>query len=190
VPGEVREKKVVLRPYPEVAPVDWNRREGGTRMARVIIIYQSKTGNTAAMAESVEEGVKKEGVEVVRKKIEDASVDDLLEPEGIIIGSPTYFAATTAEVKRFVDDSIKHFKRLEGKVGAAFVSCGDLGGGSETAILDILRAFLVHGMIVPGFVSGGHYGPVSVGSPNEERKRVCVEFGAKVAEVVKKVHGK
>ena len=159
-------------------------------MAKVLIVYQSKTGNTAAMAEAVEEGVRKEGVEVIRKKIEEASLTDLLEPDGIIIGSPTYFAATTAEVKRFMDDSIKHFKKLEGKVGAAFVSCGDLGGGGETAILDILRAFLVHGMIIPGFVSGGHYGPVSVGSPSAERKDVCVEFGSKVAEVVKRLHGR
>lgn len=157
-------------------------------MPKILIIYQSRTGNTAAMAEAVEEGVKKAGVEVVRKKIEDTSVDDLLEPEGIIIGSPTYFAATTAEVKRLIDDSIKHYKNLEGKVGAAFVSAGGLGGGGETAILDILRAFLVHGMIVPGFVSGGHYGPLSIGSPDEERKKVCVEFGSKVADIVKKLN--
>ena len=157
-------------------------------MPKILIIYQSKTGNTAAMAESVEEGVRKAGVEVVKKKIEDTSVDDLLEPEGIIIGSPTYFAATTAEVKRLIDDSIKHYKNLEGKVGAAFTSAGGIGGGGETAILDILRAFLVHGMIVPGFVSGGHYGPLSIGSPDEERKKVCVEFGAKIAGIVKKLN--
>ncbi|MBC8459205.1 MAG: flavodoxin family protein [Deltaproteobacteria bacterium] len=159
-------------------------------MPKILIIYQSRTGNTAAMAEAVEEGVRKAGVEVVRKKIEDTNVDDLLEPEGIIIGSPTYFAATTAEVKRLIDDSIKHYKNLEGKVGAAFVSAGGLGGGGETAILDILRAFLVHGMIVPGFVSGGHYGPLSIGSPDEERKKVCVEFGSKVADIVKKLSAK
>ena len=70
-------------------------------MAKVLIIYHSKTGNTKATAEAVEEGVKKEDVEVIRKRIEDANVDDLLDPDGIIIGSPTYFAATTAEVKRF-----------------------------------------------------------------------------------------
>jgi NAD(P)H dehydrogenase (quinone) len=154
-------------------------------MQKILIIYQSKTGNTQAMAEAVEDGVKKEGLEVIRKKIEDASVDDLLEPDGIIIGSPTYFAATTAEVKKFVDESIKHFRKLEGKVGAAFASCGDLGGGGETAILDILRAFLVHGMIVPGFVSGGHYGPVSVGAPDEERKQVCRAMGSRIAKLVK-----
>ncbi|MEE9421347.1 MAG: NAD(P)H-dependent oxidoreductase [Desulfatiglandaceae bacterium] len=158
-------------------------------MTKTLIIYQSKTGNTAAMAEAVEEGVKSEGVEVVRKKIEETSLDDLLEPQGIIIGAPTYFAATTAEVKKFIDESIKHFGKLEGKVGAAFASCGGLGGGGETAILDILRAFLVHGMIVPGFTSGGHYGPLSVGSPDDERKKICREFGANFARIVKKVHG-
>jgi len=158
-------------------------------MAKILIIYQSKTGNTAAMSEAVEEGVKDEGIEVVRKKIEKTGVDDLIEPQGIIIGAPTYFAATTAEVKKLIDRSIKHFKKLEGKVGAAFSSCGDLGGGGETAILDILRAFLVHGMIVPGFVSGGHYGPLSVGAPDDKRKKVCREFGANVARIVKKIHG-
>jgi NAD(P)H dehydrogenase (quinone) len=159
-------------------------------MPKVLIIYKSKTGNTEAMAEAVEAGVKKESLEVIRKRIEDASLDDLLEPEGIIIGTPTYFGATTAEVKKFIDESIKHFGKLEGKVGAAFASSGDLGGGNETAILDILRAFLVHGMIIQGFTSGGHYGPVSVGAPSGERKKVCIEFGAKVAKLVKRLHGR
>jgi len=158
-------------------------------MAKILIIYQSKTKNTASMAEAVEEGIKKEGVEVVRKRIKDASLEDLLEPDGIIIGSPTYFGATTAEIKAFIDKSIKYFGKLEGKVGAAFASSGDLGGGAETAILDILRGFLVHGMIVPGFTSGGHYGPVSVGAPSKERKKVCREFGARVAKLVKRLHG-
>lgn len=158
-------------------------------MPKVLIIYQSKTGNTKAMAEAVESGVKREGVEAIRKKVEEVRLEDLLEPEGIIVGTPTYFAATTAEIKRLVDESIKIFPKLEGKVGAAFASSGDLGGGGETAILDVLRAFLVHGMIVPGFTSGGHYGPVSVGAPNEERRKVCIEFGARVARLVKRIHG-
>jgi NAD(P)H dehydrogenase (quinone) len=156
-------------------------------MAKILIIYQSKTGNTEIMAKAIEAGIKKEGVTVVRKKIEDTHVDDLLEPDGIIIGSPTYFAATTGEIKRFIDDSIKHFGKLEGKVGAAFSSSGDLGGGNETTILDILRAFLVHGMIVPGYTSGGHYGPVSVGTPDKERKEICEAFGAKFAKLVKRL---
>lgn len=156
-------------------------------MASILIIYQSQTGNTRAMAEAVEAGVRDEGVDVVRKDIAAAGIDDLPNYDGIIIGSPTYFAATTAEVKRFIDDSIKYYKKLTGKVGAAFTSCGGVGGGGETAILDILRAWLVHGMIVPGFVEGGHYGPVSIGHPDEEKKAVCRSFGAQVARLVKAV---
>jgi len=158
-------------------------------MAKILIIYQSKTGNTERMSEAVEAGVKREGVSVIRKKIEITTLEDLLGPQGIIIGTPTYFAATTTQIKKLVDESIKYFPKLEGKVGAAFASSGDLGGGGETAILDVLRAFLVHGMIVPGFTSGGHYGPVSVGSPDEERKKVCTEFGARVARLVKQLYG-
>ncbi len=154
-------------------------------MAKILIIYHSKTGNTEAMAEAVEAGVKSEGLEVIRKRVEEASVDDLLPADGIIIGGPTYFAAASAEIKRFIDQSIKHFKKLEGKVGAAFASAGGVGGGGETAILDILRAFLVHGMIVPGFTSGGHYGPLSIERPDQKKKKACQEFGAKVARLVK-----
>ncbi len=156
-------------------------------MAKVLIIYHSKTGNTEAMSKAVETGVKREGVEVVRKNVKEASVDDLLEYDGIIIGTPTYFAAASAEVKKFIDESIKHYGKLEGKVGAAFSSSGDLGGGNETAILDILRGFLVHGMIIPGHRTGGHYGPVSVGAPNQERKEVCEAFGVRVAKLVKRL---
>jgi len=157
-------------------------------MARILIIYQSKTGNTERMSEAVEAGIKGEGVSVIRKRIENTTLEDLLEPQGIIVGTPTYFAATTAEFKKLIDESIKYFPKLEGKVGAAFASSGNLGGGGETAILDILRAFLVHGMIVPGFTSGGHYGPVSVGAPNIEREKVCTEFGARVAQLIKRLH--
>jgi len=158
-------------------------------MPTILLIYQSKTGNTEAMAEAVEAGIKSEGVEIVRKTIQEASIDDLPAADGIIIGTPTYFAATTAEVKRFIDDSIKHYKKLEGKVGAAFASCGVMGGGGETAILDILRAFLVHGMIVPGYSAGAHYGPVSVGKPDGKGLEACQVFGAKVAGLVKRLSG-
>ncbi len=154
-------------------------------MAKVLILYHSKTGNTEAMAKAVAAGVKKEGVEVVLKRLEEASVDDLPKFDGIILGSPTYFASMSAETKRFVDDSIKYYPKLAGKVGAAFSSSGDLGGGSETAVLDLLRAFLVHGMVVPGYTSGGHYGPVSVGAPDADRKKVCQAMGETVAKLVK-----
>ena len=156
-------------------------------MPKILILYHSTTGNTEAMSEAVEAGVRKEGVEVVRKRLGESTVDELPHYDGIILGTPTYFAAASAEVKRFIDESIKYYKKLEGKVGAAFSSSGDLGGGNETAILNILHAFLVHGMIVPGYVSGGHYGPVCVGTPDDERKKVCEAMGSTVAQLVNKL---
>lgn len=158
-------------------------------MAQILIVYQTRTGNTEQMAEAVENGVRQEGVDVVRKRLEEASVDDLPNFDGIIIGSPTYFAATTAEVKRFIDDSIKYYQQLNGKVGAAFVSGGALGGGGETAILSILQGFLCHGMVVPGFCKGGHYGPVSIGAPDGDRLQYCEQMGATVARLVKALSG-
>ena len=157
-------------------------------MASMLLIYQSKSGNTKAMAEAVEAGVRQQGVDLTVKTIQEADIDDLPGIDGVIIGAPTYFAGTTAEIKRFIDDSIKYYGKLNGKVGAAFSSAGSLGGGGETAILDILRAFLVHGMIVPGFTTGGHYGPLSIGSPDADRKEVCKNFGAVVAGLVKKLN--
>ncbi len=154
---------------------------------KILIVYHSKTGNTKAMAEAVGAGVRAEGVEAVLKPVQAAEVTELPDYDGIIIGSPTYFAAVSAEIKRFIDDSIKVWKELRGKVGAAFVSAGGVGGGGETAILDILRAFLVHGMIVPGFVEGGHYGPLSIERPDEAKTQACREFGADVARLVKKI---
>jgi NAD(P)H dehydrogenase (quinone) len=45
---------------------------------KVLIVYDSKTGNTEKMAHAVAEGVKREGVEVDIRKVEEASVDKLL----------------------------------------------------------------------------------------------------------------
>ncbi len=155
-------------------------------MAQVLVIYHSKTGNTEMMSQAVEEGLKEGEVEVVRKKISETSVDDLIAYDGIIIGTPTYFAGTTAEIKRLLDDSIKYYKKLVGKVGGAFSSCGVLGGGGETAILDILHAFLVHGMVVQGFTIESHYGTISIGKPDPGRINACKEFGKKMASLVRR----
>ena len=75
-------------------------------MPRIIIIYYSKTGNTEKMAQAVEAGVKSEGVEVVTKPVNKATVEDMLAADGIIIGSPTYFGTMAAEIKALIDKSV------------------------------------------------------------------------------------
>jgi NAD(P)H dehydrogenase (quinone) len=158
----------------------------GENMPKVLIVYFSKTGNTEAMARAVEKGVRSQGLEVVCKNVEEAHVDELPRFDGIIIGSPTYFGTVTAEIKKFIDDSIKHYKRLKGKVGGAFSSCGIVGGGGETTNLTILKALMIHGMIIQGTFDGGHYGPVAIRKPDEAKLAECEELGQRVSQLVKK----
>jgi len=101
-------------------------------MAKVLVIYYSRSGNTKRLAESVLEGIKKEAVEAVIKDVRDVDVDELLKYDGIVIGSPTYYGTMSAEIKRLLDDSVKFHGKLDGKVGAAFSSSANIGGGNET----------------------------------------------------------
>ena len=156
-------------------------------MPKVLIGYYSETGNTKKMAKAVEESIKEEGLEVVNKKIEDIAVDELLDYEAIVIGSPTYYGTLAWPIKKLLDESVKFHGQLKGKIGAAFTSAGNIGGGNETTVLSILEAFLIHGMIVQGDPKGDHYGPVGIGSPDERALKGCRQLGKTVAGLAKKL---
>jgi len=154
-------------------------------MPKALIIYYSRSGNTKKMAESVGEGLKSEGVEAIIKEVKEVEASELLKYEAIVIGSPTYYGTVASEIKKLIDDSVKFHGKLEGKVGAAFSSSANIGGGNETTVLDILNAMLIHGMIIQGDPQGGHYGPVSIGSPDARATKQCLRLGLRVAKLVK-----
>ena len=157
-------------------------------MKKIGIIYYSKTGNTEAMARLIEEGAKMEPdvlVDVV--KVEKFSARKALDYDGLIIGSPTYYGTVCYQVKKFLDETVEFHGKLSGKVGAAFSSSINIGGGNETTIVSILYALLIHGMIIQGDSMGDHYGPVSIGSPDARVEEQCRALGKKVAALVKKV---
>ncbi len=156
-------------------------------MAKIGVIYYSRGGNTEKMAEFIAQGVKKEGIEVELKKVENATLEDLLGWDGIIVGSPTYYGLAAAPIKDLFDRSVEYHGELEGKVGAAFSSSANIGGGNETTIISILEMMLIHGMIVQGSSKGDHYGPVSIGAPDERVRTQCRILGKRVAELVKKL---
>jgi len=158
-------------------------------MAKVLIVYYSRTGNTKKMAYEIAEGVKEEKIDVIIKNTEEVQLQDFLEADGIIAGSPTYFGLPSAELKKLFDDSVKYFGKLEGKVGAAFTSSANVAGGNETTIMAILQMMLIHGMVIQGTTSSGHYGPVAIGSPDKNVKEECKELGKRVAVLVKKLKG-
>lgn len=156
-------------------------------MVKILIVYYSKTGNTEKMAKLIREGVLSEGVDVELKKVGDTTINDLLSSDGIIMGSPTYYGTMVAELKKLIDESVSHHGSLDGKVGAAFSSSANVGGGNETTVLDILKAMLIHGMIVQGDPRGDHYGPVSIDAPDQRSASMCSKLGARTAKLVKKL---
>lgn len=156
-------------------------------MAKILIIYYTRSGNTKKMAELIAKGTRKEEVEVEVKQVQDTKADDLLKVDGIIIGSPVYYGSMAAEIKKLFDETVKFHGKLDGKIGAAFSSSANIGGGNETTILDILNAMLIHGMIIQGDPQGDHYGPVAIGEPDARSEKLCLRFGQRIAGLVKKL---
>ncbi|KPV63874.1 MAG: NAD(P)H dehydrogenase (quinone) [Candidatus Bathyarchaeota archaeon BA2] len=143
-------------------------------LVKALIIYDSKTGNTEKMAFMIAEGVREvEGVECVVKKVEDATLDDLIQANGIIVGSPTYYGCMSGKLKEFLDKTIEIHGKLEGKVGAAFTSSGGTTTGAETTLLSILKVMLIHGMMVQGNPKDKHYGMAVVEAPGKKEEKLC-----------------
>jgi NAD(P)H dehydrogenase (quinone) len=159
-----------------------------TEMTKILIVYDSKTGNTHKMAFAVAEGARQiEGVEIAVKRVGKATLDDLCNSDGIIMGSPAYYGEMSGKLKSFIDKSVKIHGKLKGKVGAAFTSSGGTASGAETTLLSILQAMLIHGMIVQGRTDHKHYGAAAVGSPSAKDIVDCKELGKRVASLVAKL---
>jgi NAD(P)H dehydrogenase (quinone) len=154
---------------------------------KTLISYYSRTGNTKKMAEAIAEGVRQESVPCDVRDVTTVKTDDLLNYDALVFGSPTYYGAMAAEMKKLIDNSVKHHGKLTGKIGGAFSSSGMIGGGGETTILNILEAFLVHGMIVTGDAVIQHYGPLAINEPDDEIHNMCVKYGQKIAVLTKKL---
>jgi len=158
-------------------------------LLKALIIYDSKTGNTEKTALMIAEGVREaEGVECVVKRVEDATLEDLIQAHGIIAGSPTYYGCMSGKLKEFLDKSVEIHGKLEGKIGAAFTSSGGTATGAETTLLSILKAMLIHGMIVQGNPNDKHYGIAVVEAPGKKEERLCKTFGRRTAELIRRIH--
>lgn len=159
-------------------------------MARILVTYFSKTGHTEAMAECIARAAGEvEGASVEIRPVDEVTPDDLLDFDGILMGSPVYYGTMAAPLKALIDESVQHHGRLDGKVGGAFSSSGVIGGGNETTLLDIIACQLVHGMIVKGVSKGPHYGPTCQGDPNEAAQEYCEAYGRMVAELCVELFG-
>ena len=164
-----------------------------TRPARILVLYQTTTGNTKLMADLVVEGAMSvPETEVRLRSVEEATADDLLWCDGVAVGSPTCMGTISWEMKRFWDETaIKLWPKIEGKIGAAFSSSGGTNGGGENTCLQLLVVLMNFGLLtfgIPDYVAPGrtmHYGAVCAGRPRDEADReVCRRLGRRLTEWV------
>ena len=151
-------------------------------MSKIVIIYDSRTGNTEKMALAVAKGAKKvKGTDVAVKNVERAKLQDMLDADGVILGSPTYYGDMSGKLKAFIDTSNRIHGKLKGKVGGAFTSSGGTACGAETTLLSMLHALLIHGMVVQGRYDDKHFGAAAIESPGKDEEALCAELGERVA---------
>ncbi len=112
-------------------------------MKRLLVVYHTQSGHTGTMAEAVLRGARREaGTETVLRCAGEATLEDLLACDGLVIGTPENFGAMAGMVKDFFD---RTYYPAEGKtVGlpyALFISAGNDGSGAVTQIERIATGY-------------------------------------------------
>jgi NAD(P)H dehydrogenase (quinone) len=140
---------------------------------KILVLYYSMYGHVETLARSVAEGAREvEDVEVALKRVPEtipedlarqagakleqdapvAEVDDLLEPDGILFGTPTRFGNMCGQMRTFLDQTGRLWMEgsLIGKIGSVFTSTASQHGGQETTITSFHTTLLHHGMVIAG----------------------------------------
>ncbi|WP_445367489.1 NAD(P)H:quinone oxidoreductase [Methylomonas sp. BW4-1] len=139
-------------------------------MAKILILYYSRDGSTARMAQQIGRGVESvtgaaavlrtvPEVSAVCEKIADsipdagapyATLQDLETCDGLALGSPTHFGNMAASLKHFLDGTTALWfsGALSGKPAGVFTSTGSMHGGQETTLLSMMLPLMHHGMFL------------------------------------------
>ncbi len=194
----------------------------------ILVLYHSPGGTTAAMANVIARGVESVSGSVARVRtvpavspdtqatldpVPDdgapyATLDDLRDCDGLVLGCPTHFGNMTAAMKHFIDRTSPLWLggKLAGKPAAVFSASSSLHGGQESTLLTMLLPLLHHGMLIVGLPytetalletqSGGTpYGASRVtddtdnGPLSREEKTLCLALGKRVAQTAARLAG-
>jgi len=141
-------------------------------MQDILILYYSRHGSTARLAEQIARGVNSvAGCNARLRTVPPVSTDtqatapavpdegapyatnaDLSECAGLIMGSPTRFGNMAAALKYFLDGTASDWLSgsLAGKPAGVFTSTSSLHGGQETTLLTMALPLIHHGMVLVG----------------------------------------
>jgi len=95
---------------------------------RVLIVYESKYGNTKKVAETIGEGITEAGNKTDVKHVKEVEKETVKDFDILLIGSPTYVGSHAKSIKKFIK-SLGDLS-LKGKSFAVFdTQMGGTGGG-------------------------------------------------------------
>ncbi len=152
-------------------------------MAKVIVVYESKYGNTKLVAETIIEGMREvEGIETVLSELKEVDLGTIINYDVILIGSPNHFGGPTKGIRKFIDKLGKF--PLERKLFAVFDTY--IRGDFEKAVKKMEARINEKApglkLIAPGLSIKvqGMKGPLVEGELPK-----CKEFGNKIATQIK-----
>ena len=195
---------------------------------QILVLYYSRHGSTAALAHQIARGIETVDGAIARLRTVPpvmaevtspsaaadvpadgppyATHDDLLECDGLALGSPTRFGNMAAPLKHFLDGTGALWLNgaLDRKPAAVFTSTTTLHGGQETTLLSMMLPLLHHGMVIVGIPytepylnatrSGGTpYGATHVsGTANDrtvtdEEARLAYALGKRLATIARRL---
>jgi NAD(P)H dehydrogenase (quinone) len=195
-------------------------------MPEILIVYYSRNGSVAQLARHVARGVEEvpgfaarlrsvppvaAATTIAHPPVPDdgapyATLQDLRDCAGVILGSPTRFGNMAAPLKHFLDSTGAEWASgaLVGKPAAAFTATSTMHGGQETTLLSMMLPLLHHGALIVGIpytepalnatTSGGTpYGASHVSGTDHERpisddeRTLARRLGRRVAKIAAKL---
>jgi NAD(P)H dehydrogenase (quinone) len=100
-------------------------------LEKVIVVYESKYGNTKLVAETIIEGMGEvPEISPVINELKELELNQLIECAAILEGSPNHIGNTTRGIRKFIDKLRK--LKLEGRLAAIFGTY--LGGDFEKVV--------------------------------------------------------
>lgn len=177
----------------------------------VLILYYSRHGAVAALADKIAIGVQQAGASAMLRCIPaldsnhharhpNVSMTELSQCDGLAFGSPVRFGNMVADAKAFWDNTTSLWLKGEliDKPAGVFTSSGSLHGGNESTLLSMSLPLLHHGMLLTGIpysepelhqttTGGTPYGPSHVSGHHADaqlsvdEQRLAIAFGKRLA---------
>lgn len=140
----------------------------------ITMIYWSGTGNTKAMAEFIEQGIKEEGKEVTVKVVSEATTEDVTNSDVLILGCPSMGAEELeeAEMEPFIESIAG---KVTGKKVALFGSYGWGSGEWMETWEDRMDGYHANVMLEPLIVNE---------APEGDEAMKCVAYGKNIAKMI------